>query len=332
MKSRWAFVLVPLLAILIGCGDVYRVRVHNAASPSGIPFYSSSGACTQETVYANPYYLVTLKVSGPSGVLLSDSVKLSNRGHKSSDFSELTKELEKPQPDFGTVEAAWILLKQRQAFDPYTESEGQFLLRNASKLTTVVDYGHPYSLNERKPLAGSVSADYKLNPDGTLGEAQGQVQEDTLSTILSALPLGDLIKSAAGIATKTGAAAGQPPEPVHFSLEQEERMRTMTYSRTISYVANCPTGSALVASDGISTSVADIGAKDVSGKADGVKDDSSIGISGTISLPKGLLPKPSKSDGTGSGAAQSGDSSKTSGKGTGQKKDSGKKPGTSGKG
>ena len=156
---------------------------------------------------------------------------MSKTGHQSSDFAALMAELEKQQPDFTSVQQAWNLLKQHQPFDPYTENDGQFVLRDTSKVTTIVDYAHtPYSLNEHKPLAGSVSADYKLNSDGTLAEAQGQVQEQTLSTILGALPISDLIKSAAGVATKAGAAAAQQPEPVQFSLEQEERIVTKTYS------------------------------------------------------------------------------------------------------
>jgi hypothetical protein len=283
--------LVVLASVFVGCGSLYRVKGFDSKNPAGIPFFAKSGACTQETVYANPYFLITLKVSGASGVIFSDTAKLSNTGHSSADFNNLIKELDKPQPDLSSVQTAWALLKQRQSFDPYTQSDGEFLLSNAAKIIAIVDYSHPYALNQRKPLAGSVSADYKISSDGTLAEAQGQVQDNTLSTILSALPLSDLIKSAAGIAAKAGAAAAQPPESVHMTLEQEERIRTKTYSVTTKYKEYCSAGTAMTsATPDVSTSLSDIGSSDISAKKDVIKNDSAIGISGTISLPKALLP------------------------------------------
>jgi len=288
MHNFRVLLLAASTGALLGCGDLYRVSVHDAANPKGIPFYTMSGACAQQSVYANPYYLVTLKVSAAAGPISADTVKLSPVGRSSADFRALLDELDKPQPELASVQTAWSSLKQRQSFDPYSQSAGEFLLDNSSKAVTLVDYAHEYDLNQRKPLAGSTSADYKLGPDGTLTEAQGQVQNDTLSTILSALPLSDLIKSAAGIAAKTGAAAAEPPSPVKFSLEQEERLKTTTYSIVSTYAANCPTGEALTEKiTGASKSIADIGARE-STKTTG-KEDTAISISGTINLPKALL-------------------------------------------
>src|SRR5258707_12990663 len=173
MNKMYDVVATSLASFLVGCGDVYRVKVHDPSKPAGIPFFATAGACTQETVYANPYYVVTLKVTGPSGVLFNDTLKLSNTGRRSNDFQNLIAQLNKPQPELSSVQTAWTFLKQRQAFDPYTQSDGEFLFKNGSKVVTVVDYAHQYSLNQRKPLAGSVRADYKLAPDGTLTGVQG---------------------------------------------------------------------------------------------------------------------------------------------------------------
>jgi len=306
--SKVSIVRITLAIILAGCGPVYRVKVNDVSNPSGIPFYAVVGACTQQTVYANPYYLITLKVSEGSGTVSTDEVKLSPKGHQSADFESLIDELDKPQPELSSVQTAWGLLKQRQSFDPYTQTEGEFILTNTSKASTVVDYSHPYSLNERRPLSGSVSADYKLAPDGTLSEAQAQTQDTTLSTVLSALPISDLIKSAAGIATKVGGAEAQKPQVVQLSLEQEERIRTKTYSVTTVYTSNCPTGAPITdATANTSILVADVGAKDVASKPDTSKSDSSIGISGTISLPKALLQVPTKNDNTSTGGRSTSD-------------------------
>jgi hypothetical protein len=327
MNKMSAVLVISVVSLLAGCGNLYRVKVHDPTAPTGIPFFSNVGACTQQTVYANPYYLITLKVTGASGILLSDGVKLSSTGHRSVDFQNLIAQLDKEKPDSDSVKAAWELVKRR-SFNPYTESDAEFVLSNTSKATTVVDYAHQYSLNERRPLVGSVSADYKLSPDGTLSEAQGQIQDTTLASILGVLPLSDLIKSAAGIATKVGAAAAQNPEVVHFSLEQEERMRTTTYSVNTAYSQSCPTGAALTSTTAnVSISLADVGAKDTTAKTDASKNDSSIGITGTINLPKALLP-PSKTDAS-SGNVKSGSGAPggTGGANTGAAQDTVKKPG-----
>jgi len=345
-RSRASLAIgITLALILTGCGEVYHVRAHNPQKPAGIPFYSIAGACVQETVYATPYYLVTLKISGSSGALLSDTTKLSTAGRNSPDMRGLISELSKPQPDSGTIQTAWANLKERWSLDPTLQANDpnvqpvQFLLRNSSKAISTVDYGHEYSINQQKPFAGSASSDYKLSSDGTLSEAQGQVEDKTLETVVGALPLSDLIKSAAGIASKTGTAGATELEPVHFSLEQEERVRTTTYTLTSAYSANCPTGAALSSTTaGVSTTNADVGAKDLNGSSDNSKkaDDSSIGISGTITLPKTLLQQ-KPSDGspttkpTPSGAGGT-DNSKKEGNDSGKKSETkSKKPGSKGR-
>jgi hypothetical protein len=331
------------IATLLGCGEVYHVGVHHPDDPQGIIFYANTGACTQQTVYATPYVIVTLKASTASGTALTDSVKLSNKGRKSDDFLTLLDDLDKTKPDLGTIQNDWKPLKERQSFDPNTSNDGEFMLENSSKAATVVDYAHPYSLNQTRPWAGSTTSDYKLNADGTLSEAQGQVQDDTLSTILSALPLADLIKDAAGITSKAGAAAGVTPEPVHFSLDQEERARTRTLSRMTDYKPNCKVeGVIKLDATDAAIVVADVGAKDAANKGGNDKSDtnSSIGISGTISLPKGMLqqqssPKQDASTDTAGQKATTKDSSKDKKTDSGAtkkdaakdtKSDSGKKP------
>lgn len=323
MRKSFASVTLAVAASLLGCGDLYRVTAHSTTEPNGIPFFVMKGVCVQETVNAVPYYLVTLKTSKGTSPLSSDSVKISSAGYKSADFVTLLGELDKQTPDFDSVQRAWTLLKTRQSFDPYTQNAGEFQLSNSSKVTSAVDYSQAYDINQKKPLSGTANAAFKIGQTGTLTEVSGQVEDTTLSTILSALPLSDLIKSAAGIAVKTGAAAAQPPEAVKFSLEEEERMKTTTYSKTYVMTSdnpNCQVGKALTNTDGVSMVLADIGAKDASAKPAAAKEENSIGLSGSISLPKALFPNPSPqnssatSDGasgaTGSTGAAGNDSSK----------------------
>jgi hypothetical protein len=305
--------LAILAASLFGGCSLYHVRAFDDQNPNnGIPFFAASGACTQQTVRAIPYFLITLKISGASGVISSDTVKISKAARTSYEFNALLEELGKPQPVRSAVQTDWDNLKAKQPFDPYGQSDGEFVLSNTSKVVTVVNYSEHYSLNQKVPLAGTTSGDYKLSADGTLSEVQGQTQDNTLSTILTALS--SLVQTAAGISAKAGVAAGTQSEEVHFSLAQEERMLTKTYSVTGGYTPYCPTSAALTeATKGVSVSLADVGANDASAKTQAPKDDSSIGITGTVSLPKGLVqpsqninPNPPSGGKNGSGNTQGG--------------------------
>jgi hypothetical protein len=334
MRSVGVVFIMLLTGSVLGCGDLYRVTAHNTSAPGGIPFFAMKGVCVQETVYGVPYYLITLKISVGSSPVSSDNVNISTNGHKSADFRTLLNELDKPAPDLGTVQDAWSALKQRQSFDPYVENTGEVQLSNKTKVSNVVDYSQGYDINQRKPISGTANAAFKVGENGTLTEVSGQVEDNTLSTVLSALPLSDLIKSAAGIATKVGSAEAQKPEVVKFSLEQEERLRTTTYSRTSDVSAadaNCKTGKAIErTAENVSMVVADVGAKDANNKPAATKDENAVGISGTISLPKALFPSPdasnkaAKDSSNGSTTGNDGNSgkasSKNSDKGSGKKK------------
>jgi hypothetical protein len=149
----------------------------------------------------------------------------------------------------------------------------------------MVDYEHHYTLNAKTPLAGSVKTDYKLNSDGTLTEVTGEVQNDTFSTILSALPISDLIKSAAGIAPKAaavGVAAVRPKVVYAFELTIEPRFIKKTYSSYVDFDFGCPVAAKLT--DG-SLTVEDIGADTTKPDSkDGT--DNTISVTGSIKLPK----------------------------------------------
>jgi hypothetical protein len=111
---------------------------------------------------------------------------------------------------------AWSDLKRKDRFDPWKQNEDRILLENTSSLTSVVDHSTRYSINQSRPFSGSSNGDFKLGADGTLNEASGQVQDNTFSTILSALPVFTLITSATGTATKSGAASNEPANEVKF--------------------------------------------------------------------------------------------------------------------
>jgi hypothetical protein len=284
IRRNWAAVL--LCSSLCGCGSLFHVVKFDPNKPQGIPFYVKQGVCVHQTVYANRYWQLTLKVTSESGIGTEDVIKIKEVDHIGHDFNALLHELEKPSPDTDSVVNAWTALKRSQ-FDPWSQSDGRVALENSSSLTNVVDYSVRYSINQKKPLAGSSNADFKLGSDGTLNETSGQTQDNTLSTILSALPVSTLITSAAGVATKTGAAANESAKVVKFSLMQEQRYIKTVYSQSV--VASdsiCTVGKELTEADqNISTSRSDVGSNSNPNNS-GQNDSDSITVSGTIKLPK----------------------------------------------
>lgn len=301
-----------LLCVFVsGCGSVLQVKSFNPAKPEGVPFYVKQGACNHTTAYGNPYWRLTLKVTNDSGTLAMETVDINNSAHGGQDFNGLLHELEKASPDQGSVMSAWDDLKRRNRFDPWKQNEDRILLENSSSPTSLVDYSTKYSINQRKPFSGSSNADFKLSADGTLNEASGQVQDNTFSTILSALPISSLITSAAGIATKAGAAANEKPKEVKFSLTQEQRYIKTVYSQvTIANQAVCTVGKALKETDdNIGTSIVDVGSNTSQADSGQDKNSDSITVTGTIKLPKTQTAPPADNSGKDKsmGAAAGGD-------------------------
>jgi hypothetical protein len=66
-------------------------------------------------------------------------------------------------------------------------------------------------------IIGSASATTKLATDGTLSEGTAQIEDRTLSTLVSAIPSTDLIKNAAGIKI----AATAPTSSYELKIEEK---------------------------------------------------------------------------------------------------------------
>ncbi len=70
------------------------------------------------------------------------------------------------------------------------------LIGNTVKEEVFVDYGAQHTINYPQPLVGSANVSVDLTADGTLGKATAEIKDDTLGTILSALPVQDAFSSA----------------------------------------------------------------------------------------------------------------------------------------
>jgi hypothetical protein len=192
-------------------------------------------------------------------------------------------------PDESTVAHAWSNLKLAK-IDPFTDTTTMYFLANGTSATSVVDYSTAYAINQNKPLSGTASVDFHLATDGTLSEAQAQVEDTTFSTIVSALPISTLITSAAGIASKAGAAADQPKLKEKFQLIQEQRFVKRTLSKMSSFASNCPVAPPLALTDQTAwMALTDSGALDApNASPDASASTDSISINGTIKLPKSI--------------------------------------------
>src|SRR5262249_27860377 len=98
------------------------------------------------------------------------------------------------------IEDLWTQISQKPDYDPFkvaedtlTASNDAFLASNTSAVDTFVDYSRTYYYNSPRPWVGSSQVDAKLASDGTLTEGSAQNQTQTLSTLVSALPVSSVL-------------------------------------------------------------------------------------------------------------------------------------------
>jgi hypothetical protein len=158
--------MVPVFSLLLsGCGSLIKVtrqpRANTAGSVAGIPFYVKAGICKHQTIWLQPIYSVTLKMTftpDDKGKPANDKGKPANDKGKpaddkakpaivssrtlvltlaevqSADFKTLMQAVNEAQPDanggisaaaLGDIEDAWTTLSERQPADPYRLDQNQ---------------------------------------------------------------------------------------------------------------------------------------------------------------------------------------------------------------
>jgi len=215
-----------LLLSSIGCGTALRIN-HRAVgttvtpvSVPGVPFYTVRGRCRQEVIWFEPIYTLTLAAllpdkDGASQTHPRGVVILSRSSFESQEVVDFMKVLNNRPTDEGTVLRDWQKVVARVDSHVLSRDFGSLgatdrILAGRSVAPAVyVDYAEQYYVNVKIPLAGSANVDAKVAPDGSLSEASGQVQTQTLQTILNALPISSVITGGLGLAGKSIAAAGE---------------------------------------------------------------------------------------------------------------------------
>lgn len=303
-----AYLCVPMM-FWIGCATAFRVhRVADPAKLDGIPFYGKTAKCLQTTVYLYPYYRITFQTLSGDKVLGALTVNLSTDAYRSADTQGFLGLLRKKPPlsddDIAKASDYWSKIDAASE-DPYSKvlpkmdaqgkpvqqtSSGLFLISNTATVKVLVDYDNEYALNAKAPLAGSVNTAYKLSEDGTLTEGSAQVQDQTLATIAGLFPISDLIKSAAGVATKAAAAlAPEAPGSVTFQATVEKRALKISYSKLLEdFELGCSADAAIAPSSSNNVTIESVGPDTPAAKDD---KSNSISVSGKITLP---TPSPAK--------------------------------------
>jgi hypothetical protein len=301
MKARMSMmgktsVCVASLLVVLGCGSVMRVR-QGGNKIEGIPFYGKEAKCVHQQVEVMPYYRLTLqtldgeKVTGSQTATVSEAYYLTDPVavqfvsliNGTADVSSQTAEEQQK-----TLVRDWETIKKQGTNDVYQKAADgtwpKHVVANSSSPKIYVNYATVYYLNAKVPFAGSAKADYKLASDGTLTEASSEITEETFKTALGALPISDLIKSAAGIGVASKAVGGKTVQ-----LKAERRLVKITNSQTIGFEPGCPDQGGFQSTPAIGTLVEDVGGDT---PAQTKPEDNSITVSGKIVLPKSSTTSP----------------------------------------
>lgn len=278
--------------MLVGCMSSVRVYRSNSLTeqPRGIPFYVKTGVCKQETTWLEPQYILTYE-SKAGAASRGPLEKVLNR----SEF--LNQEVQTFIADPSNTALLRRIFDDPRAYpgpNSINESDpasitGQEMLGNWMRVSNtgaveaVVDYADVFYLNSARPLAGTTQVDAKLAADGTLTEGSAQLNDQTLATIASTIS--SLVSSATTAAKFVGLDA-----QVEIKITVKTRVYKHTHSQYPSLgksatPATCPAlaGGVFGGSFAV-TEVADsAGAKPTAG-------DNTIGISGSIVLPKSATP------------------------------------------
>jgi hypothetical protein len=284
--------------LCLGCGSAFIVH-KNGSELKGIPFYVKEASCLHQRIYTMPYYKLTLQSLVGDKVAGAETFTVSERFYtQETKVKELLSVMRQKPPltanDLNTMNSDWDVVKNNNA-DPYsaaaTDTWPKYLVTNSNSPKVYVDYGSVYTLNAKRPVSGSVTANYKIAADGTLSEASSQISDDTLKTVLGSLPISSLISTAAGIGAAPSSTGKPTTTETPIQLLVERRALKITNSQLIPFVAGCPDVDAFDTAHVVGLSIEDVSSDATNSNAK--TDDNSISVSGKITLPKAKAATPS---------------------------------------
>jgi hypothetical protein len=184
MRNSSAVLVLSYCLALTGCMSSLRIKAAtDLKKPQGLLFYTKVGACKQQTIWLEYRYELSGEKFGPVVVnqqtydaMLKNPDVMASAGALTGFLKERT----------GPV-APFVSDETPSAVEQAKAAGNLTIAANTGDFTTVVDYTNPMWLNSGRPLAGTTQVSGKFGPDGTLTEASAQVDNQTLSTILTAV-------------------------------------------------------------------------------------------------------------------------------------------------
>lgn len=248
-----------LAVVLSGCFSIHRV---STAENSGIPFFARTGFCNRETVWLEPLYTLSLRAQKlpataseqPQEIAKAELGLTAYRTIKSSNLATLIAGLVG-----GTIETPAAALAEFQnvvkaAGTPLTGRESDLdLSTNTNAMESGVDYSKRLYYNVKRPWVGTTSSTLKLKADGTIEEATASVEDKTLETISSLIPLKEFLTAELIPAAPDSSETETEPVAYRITLTVTTTIYKHSLSRRDALTANtpgCPTpGDALRLAD-----------------------------------------------------------------------------------
>ncbi len=191
---------ITIVALLGGCGSTMQIRQEvgttNCGKPitqkvDGIPFYVKKIQYKQETVRKADVLVVSvIAMSSDKKKQVSVGPPIEIPAAAVASIDEFKLSLEQTAASVDEIKKAFLKWK---AIAPRIIDS--IAVSNKIVASPVVDSSKTYYINSKVPLAGSASITAKLGADQTLTEATASVEDKTLSTILTAIPTSDLVKT-----------------------------------------------------------------------------------------------------------------------------------------
>ena len=202
--SSKALAVAVMCACLVSQGcttlDVYNsAEVHQ----KGLPFYTRAPVMIQESAVALPAWDIQLEVvdesdatktsrfpDSPMNVLAGDRTRSAVRDAQAMldqwveqhPNATITQARSEASQVFGTIAMSASEVSARELLG---RAE---LISNTYRVESQLSPSR-YFVNARNPLIGTSTADFKLNSDGTIGEASATVTDQTASTLLGLVPV-----------------------------------------------------------------------------------------------------------------------------------------------
>jgi hypothetical protein len=203
---------IGMSLILASCVNLYSVRSSSGRAATGVPFLAKEAKLFQVTKAEKLHLSVQFKMtlldpaSGKEVEWLAPEVPLELNASDKADkelrnvLGALTGDRSQSEQEFANSVAS--LLKDRgNLFLDCGVSGGQICVDPRSRYVRVLENRfevqsvlspNTYYLNTRMPWVGSSSVTAKLAGDGTLTESSSETDNQTVSTILAALPAQEL--------------------------------------------------------------------------------------------------------------------------------------------